>query len=260
MVREKHGCARPNPTRSSDLQALIAKRSSPAEPSGARHCNQINGDRHQTDLRLGVREIIELPPLFEPNQQPPRHQPEEEEEEIILPVAEATRQDQARSCRPRSDPSRYPPWHLHVRAAKEELGSAPQRHHHGTSSAPNPLAPPQDGEPRLGASARGMPQPPAIRPLLEDPGQMQPPPGQGTPSRPPPATIFIDAARAAPLKSIAATSTPSTLGTGGPPLPRPTPAAATDVRRFGRKFRRRDLAPRRRPREHHGREAGCFFR
>jgi hypothetical protein len=31
--------------------------------------------------------------------------------------------------------SRHPPWQLHVSAAEEILGSAPQRRHHGTSSS-----------------------------------------------------------------------------------------------------------------------------
>ena len=76
----------------------------PSEPSGTRHFHQIDGDKHQTDLRLGVREILEPPPLFNPSQQPPRDQPEVEEK-MVLPVAEAARQDQAHSRRhsPRSD-------------------------------------------------------------------------------------------------------------------------------------------------------------
>jgi hypothetical protein len=92
----------------------ISRHESPSEVRQRTcHCNQINENMHQTDLRLSVREILGRPPLFDPSQQPPRHQPGVKEK-MILPVTETARpcQDQARSRRrnrrPRLDPSQGP--------------------------------------------------------------------------------------------------------------------------------------------------------
>jgi hypothetical protein len=51
-ARVKHGCTRPNPSRSSSLQAWFAHGRSPAEPSGTRHSSQINGDTPSEDHHL----------------------------------------------------------------------------------------------------------------------------------------------------------------------------------------------------------------
>jgi hypothetical protein len=71
--------------------------------------------------------------------------------------------------------------------------------------------------------------------------------------------IFLDAAPVAPSKRIAATSTPSTLGTRGPPPPRLTSAAAAEgeviVEEY---FGQRDLTSQRRPGERHGRGGSAW--
>jgi hypothetical protein len=142
--------------------------------------------------------------------------------------------------RPRSKSRSWPTNRLHLLADAQAWGGQPGNRPHG----PKLLTSPQDGEPRRGASARGMPPSPMIRPPPKDPGQMQLPPGQGLPSRPLTTIIFLDVVLAAPSKRIAATSTSSTLGTRGPPPPRSTPATAAEWEVIGEEyFGRQDLAP-----------------
>jgi hypothetical protein len=51
MVRKKHGCARPNTTRSN---RHVSQGSSPAKPSGTQDSSQIDADRHPEDHHLGA--------------------------------------------------------------------------------------------------------------------------------------------------------------------------------------------------------------
>jgi hypothetical protein len=106
------------------------------EPSGTHHYNQINEDMHQTGLRLGVREILGLPPLFDLSQEPRRHQPKVEEK-MVLPVTEVACQDLARSRHshmPRTNPSQDPMQPLAMAAARQRRRGDPRIH----ASAPPP--------------------------------------------------------------------------------------------------------------------------
>jgi hypothetical protein len=78
---------------STKLQARDALLHFPVEPSGTRHCNQIDEDQHQADLRLGMRETLGLPPLFDQASSPHATSRRHTRRWSSLP-----RQNQARSC------------------------------------------------------------------------------------------------------------------------------------------------------------------
>jgi hypothetical protein len=90
---------------------------------------------HQTDLCLGMREILGRSPLFDPSQQPPRHQPEVEEK-MILQVTKTTHKDQALQLPPQPQ------------ITDLRMPATAAAHHGSYASAP----PRKSSDPRLSAA------------------------------------------------------------------------------------------------------------